>query len=154
MEGFRRILYCTDFSDTAEKAFDYALELSRTYGAELILFHAVHQPVYPALAEPYFAGGILETAEERLRQEALEEIRNRYLPRIPPDLSRRVLVHYAPPAQEILRVVETEGIDLVVMGTRGRSPVEMFVFGSVAQRVIRRCPCPVLTVSPVMQAKG
>lgn len=153
MEGFRKILFCTDFSDTAEKAFDYALKLSRSYGAELILFHAVHQPVYPALTEPYFTGGILETAEERLREEALREIRNRYLPRIPPGLSHRVLVHHAPPAQEILNMVETEGIDLVVMGTRGRSPVEMFVFGSVAQRVIRRCPCPVLTISPVVQPK-
>jgi universal stress protein A len=144
---FGTILYCTDFSETADKAFAYALNLSETYGCTLLIFHAIHQPVYPVLAEPFVLSQVVEQAEGRLRQEAEEEIRKRYLPRVPPQTPREVIVCSGPPAQEILRAVRERGVDLVVMGARGRSPLELLMFGSVAQRVVRRSTSPVLTVS-------
>lgn len=151
MEGpmafFKKVLFCTDFSETAFQAFDYALNIAETYGASLVIFHAIHQPVYPALAEPYVMTQVVEHAENRLRQEAHEEIRTRYLPKIPTGIPHRVVLRTGPPAQEILECLREEKVDLVVMGTRGRSPLELLVFGSVAQRVVRRSPCPVLTVS-------
>jgi nucleotide-binding universal stress UspA family protein len=147
MAIFRTILFCTDFSETAFQAFDYALNVAETYGASLVIFHAIHQPVYPALAEPYVMSQVVEHAENRLRQEAEEEIRTRYLPRIPAAVPHKVVLRSGPPAQEILQFLREEKVDLVVMGTRGRSPLELLVFGSVAQRVVRRSPCPVLTVS-------
>ena len=150
MNIFRTICFCTDFSDTADKAFDYALNLAQTYGSALVIFHAVHQPVYPALAEPYVMSQVVDLAEDRLRQEAEEDIRKKYLSRVPSDLSCEAMVRSGSPAQEILQLVKDKGIDLVIMGTRGRSPLELLVFGSVAQRVVKRAPCPVLTVSTLV----
>jgi nucleotide-binding universal stress UspA family protein len=147
MSLFGTILYCTDFSETADKAFDYALDLAGMYGGRLLLFHAVYQPVYPVLAEPYVMTQVVEHAESRLKQEAEAEMGRRYVSRIPADRPHEIIVRAGPPAQEILQAIRGMAVDLVVMGARGRSPLELIMFGSVAHRVVRRSPCPVLTVS-------
>ncbi len=147
MALFRKILYCTDFSPTADNAFQYALEMARIHEACLILFHSVHQTLYPVLAEPFVMTQVVEQQEDRLRQEAQEEIRRRYVPSIPQNLSWEILVHSGSPSQEILRAISEKSVDLVVMGARGRSPLELLMFGSVAHRVVKRSPVPVLTVS-------
>jgi nucleotide-binding universal stress UspA family protein len=144
---FGTILYCTDFSETADRAFDYALNLAETYGSTLVILHATYHPVYPVLAEPYVMSQAVEHAEGRLRQEAEEEIRRRYVPRLPAQHPHEILVRSGTPAQEVLQVIRQRGVNLVVMGARGRSPIELLMFGSVAQRVVRRSPVPVLTVS-------
>lgn len=147
MSLFRTILYCTDFSPTADHAFHYALQMAQIHQAGLVIFHAVHQPLYPVLAEPFVMTQVVEQQEDRLRQEAQEEICRRYLPSIPGNLSWELLVRSGSPSQEILRAIPEKGIDLVVMGARGRSPLELLMFGSVAHRVVKRSPVPVLTVS-------
>ncbi len=147
MSIFQSILYCTDFSETADHAFAYATNLAETYGATLLIFHATYQPVYPVLAEPYVMSQAVEHAESRLRQEADEEIRRRYLSKLRADHPNEVIVRSGTPAQEILQIIRHRGVDLVVMGARGRSALELLMFGSVAQRVVRRSPVPVLTVS-------
>jgi nucleotide-binding universal stress UspA family protein len=147
MSIFQTILYCTDFSETADHAFTYAMNLAETYGSSLLIFHATYHPVYPVLAEPYVMSQAVEHAESRLREEAEEEIRRRYIPRLPAPHPPEVIVRSGTPAQEILQVIRQRGVDLVVMGARGRSSLEMLMFGSVAQRVVRRSPVPVLTVS-------
>lgn len=146
MSLFRKLLYCTDFSPTADHAFDYALQLARSHGCAMILFHAIHQPLYPVLAEPFVMSQVVEQAEDRLRQEALDEIHRRYLSALPADLPKEVVVRSGSPSQEILRIIGEMGVDLVVMGARGRSPLELLMFGSVAHRVVKRSPVPVLTV--------
>jgi len=147
MSLFRTILYCTDFSPTADHALGYALHMAEIHGAKLILFHAVHQPLYPVLAEPFVMTQVVEQQEDRLRLEAEQEIRRRYLPSLPADLSWELAVRSGNPSQEILRIIQEKGVDLVVMGARGRSPLELLMFGSVAHRVVKRSPVPVLTVS-------
>lgn len=144
---FRTILYCTDFSPTADHAFQYALRMAQIHEAALILFHSVHQPLYPVLAEPFVMTQVVEQQEDRLRREAEEEILRRYVPSIPGNLSWELLVRSGSPSQEILRLISEKGVDLVIMGSRGRSPLELLMFGSVAHRVVKRSPVPVLTVS-------
>lgn len=144
---FRTILFCTDFSPTADHALQYALHMAQVHGAKLILFHSVHQPLYPVLAEPFVMTQVVEQQEDRLRREAEEEIRKRYVPGLPASLSWELVVRSGSPSQEILRIIQERGVDLVIMGARGRSPLELLMFGSVAHRVVKRSPVPVLTVS-------
>lgn len=146
MSLFRTILYCTDFSPTADQAFDYAVKLAEIHGCTLMLFHSVHQPLYPVLAEPFVMTQVVEQAEDRIKQEAEEEIHRRYVAALPAHLPREVVVRSGSPSQEILRIIRERGVDLVVMGARGRSPLELLMFGSVAHRVVKRSPVPVLTV--------
>lgn len=144
---FKTILYCTDFSPTADHAFEYALQMAQIHQAALILFHSVHQPLYPVLAEPFVMTQVVEQQEDRLRREAEDEIRRRYLPALPGNISWEIVVRSGTPSQEILRTISEKGVDLVIMGARGRSPLELLMFGSVAHRVVKRSPVPVLTVS-------
>jgi nucleotide-binding universal stress UspA family protein len=144
---FRTILFCTDFSPTADHALQYALHMAQIHGARLILFHSVHQPLYPVLAEPFVMTQVVEQQEDRLRREAEEEIRRRYVPAMPESVSWELVVRSGNPSQEILRIIQEKGVDLVVMGARGRSPLELLMFGSVAHRVVKRSPVPVMTVS-------
>lgn len=144
---FKKILFCTDFSHTADHAFRYAVELSRTYGSQLIIFHSVHQPFYPMLSEPFVITQVVDQAEDSLRIEAEKEIRRRYEASLPQGIQAQIVVRSGAPSQEILRIIGEAQVDLVVMGARGRSPLELLLFGSVAHRVVKRSPVPVLTVS-------
>lgn len=147
MTLFRKVLFCTDFSETSDHAFRYALEIAKTYGSSLIVFHAVQQPFYPVLSEPFVMTRVVEQAEDRLLEEASSEIQRRYLPAIPEGITTEVCVRSGSPSQEILRLIGEKDVDLVVMGSRGRSPLEVLMFGSVAHRVVKRSSVPVLTVS-------
>jgi nucleotide-binding universal stress UspA family protein len=144
---FKKILFCTDFSQTADHAFHYALELAKTYGSQLIIFHSLHQPFYPMLSEPFVVTQVVDQTEDAMRQEAEKEIRRRYAVSLPEGIEVQIVVRSGTPSQEILRVIGEAKADLVVMGARGRSPLELLLFGSVAHRVVKRSPVPVLTVS-------
>ena len=139
--SFTRILFPTDFSETAEHALDYVRDLAERHGARVHLLHVVRDPKSQAWAGE--AAGIvipdlLQTwtaeAEGRMRELSLNGIRT----------DRAVRVGH--PFGEIIRYARDNGIDLIVMGTHGRGPVEHMLLGSVAEKVVRKAPCPVLTV--------
>lgn len=133
------IVFPTDFSACAGHALPMACALARDYGARLVIVHVKAPPVAayselgPLVAEP------AELAHElKLR---LEEIR-------PPDESIPVEHQFreGDAAEEIVQVAEEEHADLVVMATHGRTGLGRLLMGSVAEEVLRRAPCPVLTL--------
>ncbi len=135
---FRTILHPTDFSQPAEEAFQLAASLARDHGARLVVLH-----VTPAASQD--AAGSEEIWlhkdhlwEEFHRLEALD-------PRI-----REVRIECkfidGDPVEEILRLAGAIDCDLIVMGTEGRSGLGRLLMGSVAEKVLRKAPCPVLTV--------
>ncbi len=145
MMTIQRILVPTDFSQPADAALIYAEELAEKFGARLQLLHVVALPTfYPMGAEAVaFPMAELMTETETAAQKTLEELaRGTGLP------ADRVGVRttVGTPVSEILDAIANDGIDLVVMGTHGRGMVEHVLLGSVAERVVRRSPVPVLTV--------
>jgi nucleotide-binding universal stress UspA family protein len=144
-----RIVHATDFSAEAEAAEREALRLARQLGAELVLVHVASET--PLYGEQLFAmpevKRVYETqakwAEEQLgkRAEALGK------DGVPTRWRRRVgIVH-----EEICGVAREEAADYIVVGTHGRGGLERLMLGSVADRVVRTAPCPVLTVRPRAQ---
>jgi nucleotide-binding universal stress UspA family protein len=134
--AIERILVPTDFSLCSLNALGQAEELARTRGAELMLLHVERVPVAGSrMAEVTHAAAEAELARttERLRAHGLEV---------------RGILRMGAADEEILSVAETERADLLVMGTHGRKGVAHMVLGSVAERVVRGAPCPVLTVGP------
>jgi nucleotide-binding universal stress UspA family protein len=143
MAAIARILCPIDFSDFSRRALDHAVALARWYGASVTALH-VHQPPLPT-----------NTALAPLAP--VEQVP---LSPIDLDLVRRHVAAFVPhghaavpiepraaegdPAHEIL--AEAASADLIVMGTQGRSGVERFVLGSVAERVLRKAPCSVMTI--------
>jgi len=146
MIQLKRILVPTDFSEHSERAAKYALELARRFQAEEV--HCLHVSDIPAdllATSAYYMTGPSEQFIEQVRQEGrknLEQFIAKNLAGVPVKsafLEGRAFV-------EIVRYARDNQIDLMVIATHGRTGVKHALFGSVAEKVIRKAPCPVLVV--------
>jgi nucleotide-binding universal stress UspA family protein len=147
MIALRRILVATDFGPASDTALRYGRELAGRFGAELHLLHAVGN-VYRAAANGYGGGisvppnlqeDIERSAKTQLDGLLSEEDRREFHPTV------EVVTHDTP-AYAIVDYARTHKIDLIVLGTHGRGAFAHLFMGSVAERVVRTAPCPVLTL--------
>lgn len=144
---FQRILAPIDGSDTARRAFDFALETARENGAELIPLYVVAVPIAAYQApgfDPTIVRDTLFEEGDRLKTEALAAMQREGVKGAP-----RVVETAVPGgdiAECILDQARTAHCDLVVMGTHGRRGVRRLVLGSVAERFLRMACCPVLLI--------
>jgi nucleotide-binding universal stress UspA family protein len=141
---FYRIVVPTDFSACAEEAWVLAQRLARAVGAELVLVHVlVETALYD---ETPFTMERVRNVHEAARRWAQETLDKRAAKAKGEGLNVRVALRTGAPYQEIVDLVTDERADLVVIGTHGRGGVGRALLGSVADRVVRMAPCPVLTV--------
>jgi universal stress protein A len=145
MPEIRRILVPTDFSPHSNEATAWAADLAGRYGASIMLVH-VYQPVSMILPE----GFVLKSADEiatllHSLDSALAEARAQ-LARIAPGVAIDSALLQGSPFAEIVRHAREGGYDLIVIGTHGRTGLRHALLGSVAEKVVRKAPCPVLTV--------
>lgn len=142
----KEILFLTDFSHVSDAALDYALALARTYESRLFVAHII-EPVYMESPEAALrANELLRTSAEEDMAELLISARLRGVP-------HDVILEEGPLWATIERLIQEKGIDLVVLGTHGRTGAKKLVSGSVAEEIYRKAPCPVLTVGPLAQAR-
>jgi nucleotide-binding universal stress UspA family protein len=143
MITLKNILVPSDFSECSGQAMRYGLELARKFGATLHLVHVVQDPATQPWATEGFAMPLLEVTEEWLK-----EAETRLTASVPEADRSRVRVSSLLGAvyPEVLRYAQDEEIDLIVMGTHGRGGVSHLLLGSIAEKMVRRSPCPVLTV--------
>jgi nucleotide-binding universal stress UspA family protein len=137
----QRILCPTDFSENAVFALRIAQDLARQYRATLLIPH-VADTLGPEKLSFGEAAGQLQP-ETHLA--ALTRELHQVLPP-QPDLEVRYLLREGDPVTIMEQVVRERHCDLVVLGTHGRTGLDYLLMGSIAQRVMRRCPCPVLVV--------
>lgn len=143
MITLQNILVPSDFSECSDAAVRYGLELARRFDATLHLLHVVQDPMTMPWAGEGFVVPMIEAIEQWQKQ--AEERLKAMVP--PADRGRvRVDSTVASAYPEILRFAADRGIDLIVMGTHGRGGVSHLLLGSIAEKVVRRAPCPVLTV--------
>jgi universal stress protein A len=136
---FRHILSPTDFSEHAKRAVISAFELAQRFRAKLSLLHVIEVPAYAIeVALP------LEYLERDARRELALSLSEADAAHV--DVTR--LVELGVPYQRILETATAEQVDLIVMATHGRTGLGHLVLGSVAERVVRLAPCPVLTIRP------
>lgn len=144
-----KILAATDFSEDSELALTYAEDLARKLGAEIVLLH-VDQPLAPVMVSPDLGpamdvGAMSRIAEEQrlLAQRELDKIVQRIRDS---GLKARSLLKVGSPFLEILHASQSENIDLIVLGTHGRTGLAHVLMGSVAERVVQKSAVPVLTI--------
>ena len=141
----KRIVCATDFSTTSEAALAEAERLAGQLGAELVLLHvAVEAPLW---REGIYTPEVRKVFESQ-RQWAVETLAARAAALGANGVPGRVLVKSGSPWREIIDTARDEGAELIVIGTHGRSGLNRMLLGSVAERVVRQAPCPVLTVGP------
>lgn len=142
-----KILVPTDFSDFSRFGLDYALALAARFEAELHLLNVVEDPTI-FVPDPTMLGvAAVAIPPGELEKDALTKLAT-----LPGDLdnghSIQRIVRHGSPFVEIVRYARDSSADLIVMGTHGRTGLNHILLGSVAERVVRKAPCPVLTVRP------
>jgi nucleotide-binding universal stress UspA family protein len=142
MNTFKHILVPTDFSPSSEAAIDAAIDLAQRFDAKVTLVHVWQLPIYPYM-EAMMNIAALTSEVERGAAEALEKQAQQVRGRFP---SVQSVLQMGLPWQAILELVKAQQVDLVVMGTNGRRGFEHLMLGSVAEKVVRLSPVPVLTV--------
>jgi nucleotide-binding universal stress UspA family protein len=147
MQGnaFKKIAFCTDFSEYANKAFLTAKDLAWRYGAELCIVHVMvtfSAPVNEAYVPIEYDASLVEKVSEAA-EASVEEL---YTSQLKEKQSFSVYLLSGYPATEIIEFAKEHDVDLVVMGSHGLTGLAHVLFGSTADRVVRKAPCSVLTV--------
>ena len=143
-----KILLATDFSDDSVNARNYAEALARKFSSEIIVLH-VDQPMTPVMVSeigPAFDVSAMNQIAEEQRLAAQRELDRIVKELRDGQIKARSLLRVGAPFLEIIRAAQSEGADLIVMGTHGRSGLAHVLLGSVAERVVQKAGCAVLTV--------
>jgi nucleotide-binding universal stress UspA family protein len=148
ISAYRRILWPTDFSLLAAAALPHTLRLAAESGAELVVLHVL--PTAALFAIPEMAGAAWEQLERENRTIGKAELHRvtEHLKGKAPTLRVHSVVAQGVPFEQILRVAKRLRCDLIVLATHGRTGLRHVLMGSVAENVVRRASCPVLTVRP------
>ncbi len=149
IKPIRKMMVPTDFSFYSEQAMQYAAMIAKVFKARILLVHVIEPFTYSVtdmlnvvdhfVALKTIAQPLLDNARKKLLKKGLT---------VETDLLDGV------PYREILQKSRQAGVDMIVMGTHGRTGVEHFLLGSVAEKVVRLSACPVLTVRSMIRTKG
>ncbi len=140
----KNILFPTDFSQGARAAMHYAVSLARDYHARLILLYVLQDI---AIAEWYLPSSISATdLVEDMEKGAWKEIKSWETEVSTQVSSVEKMVLRGVPFVEIVKTAKDRNVDMIVIGTHGRTGIDHMLFGSTAEKVLRKAPCPVLTV--------
>ncbi len=139
--ALKNILFATDFSPAADAAAPIAIQIARRYGTKIYGVHVNPFDTYVAAAPDAWAA--MAEATEREAKEDAQRLNEQLL-----DTEHEVVIGVGNIWEVVAKQIEEKGIDLVVLGTRGRTGFGKTVLGSVAEQILRQAPCPVLTVGP------
>jgi nucleotide-binding universal stress UspA family protein len=144
---FKRILCPTDLSDLSLSPVTYAAALARRYGAHLTLLHVV--PTFdPVSVRPATLDGTVQFVHPASRAEVVERLEHMLKAADAASTDTTCAADSGDPSKRIVDHALSISADLIVMGTHGRGGFERFMIGSVAEKVLRKAPCPVLTTPP------
>ena len=144
MRTFDKILFATDFSESSEHAFEYALSLAQQFKSRLIILHVINEPV--DLRGFYVPHVSFENLEKEIEQGAQKMMEKFCVSHIADFNNYETHIVTGIPFEEILKRAESDQASLIVLGTQGRSGIDHLLFGSTAERVVRKALCPVVTV--------
>ena len=143
---YKKVLFCTDFSGNADDAFEYAYGVAKRDRGFLYILHVVPDNPHQAYVEGYLDAEAAEQIQRAIREDLERNYRERYASKMAKGVSFEVVTKSGREAEEILEFAKKEQVDLIVMGTHGRTGMEHVFFGSVAEKVIRHSPIPVLVI--------
>jgi len=140
----KKVLVPIDFSDYSKSSLKYAVNFAKNFNASLVLVYVVEPVIYP----PDFSMGqiAIPAAGIEMDKRAKEELNKLAEKEIPSDLNVKKIIKTGKPFVEIVETAAEEDVDLIIIATHGHTGVEHILFGSTAEKVVRKAPCPVLTL--------
>lgn len=140
---FKKILVTTDFSDYSKYAFRHAIAIAKKFDAELILIHVIQPTITPADYAWATPPADVAVQHEKYCRESLSKL---VKDQVPEEMKAEILLAHGAPFREIIRASRDHDVDLIVMATHGLGGLSHVLFGSTTEKVVRKSPCPVLTV--------
>ena len=140
----KKVLVPIDFSDYSKSSLRYAVNFAKQFNAEIYLIYVLGPIIYP----PDFSMGqiAIPSINAEWDERAREELENLAKTEIPEGVNVKTILKNGKPFLEIIDTASEENIDLIIIATHGHSGVEHILFGSTAEKVVRKAPCPVLTL--------
>ena len=150
---YKKVLFCTDFSKNSDYAFDYAFGVAKRDDSMLYLMHVI--PVNPkeSYHDMYVGKKNLELIKKNMKKDIDKLFEEKYLSQVRDKNKVQVVIREGWEAEEILKFAREEKIDLITISTYGRTGIKHTIFGSVAEKVIRRSPIPVFII-PLKKRNG
>jgi nucleotide-binding universal stress UspA family protein len=144
MRDFKTILFATDFSESSDYAFQYAYSLAKKFNARLLLVHVINEPVdLRGFYVPHISFEKLEEEIEEGAQKMMEKFCRTHIRDY--DNYESIIVPGIP-YDEIIKKATDNSADLIILGTHGRTGLDHVLFGSTAEKVVRKSPVPVMTI--------
>jgi nucleotide-binding universal stress UspA family protein len=140
----KSILFPTDFSEGSAEALKYAVEFANRYGAKLYVLHVIYDV---AKASGWYVPHVsMDAIYKDIQEGAKKELDNFAVNELGGLKNVERIVQTGVPYQEIMNCAVKNKIDIIIIGTHGRTGIDRILFGSTAAQVVRNAPCPVLTV--------
>lgn len=146
MARIRRIIHPTDFSRASSAAFDKAVELAKTNGAQLTLVHVLAPPPPMLAGDGYITPAVYDEMDKSQRAYAAKEMGRLVTKAKKAGVKTTSVVRDGITAEQIVRAARSPKADMIVIGTHGRTGLAKLFLGSVAGRVVAIAKCPVMTV--------
>ncbi len=144
MEMIKKILVPIDFSDYSKNALKYAVQFSKFFEAKIYLIYVIEPMVYPS---DFSLGQVsIPSTEYDMQDRAKSELELLVKNEITEELCTEVIIKAGKPFVEIIDTASELDIDLIIIATHGHTGMEHLLFGSTAEKVVRKAPCPVLTL--------
>ncbi|NOQ41462.1 MAG: universal stress protein [Desulfuromusa sp.] len=144
MKKFSNVLVAVDFSDSSDNAFQMALSMAKSFSARLLVLHVINEPV--DLRGFYVPHISFEKLEEEIEEGAKKMMESFCRQNIHDFENFETLIVPGLPYEQIIGQAEENSADLIVLGTHGRTGLDHVLFGSTAEKVVRKSKVPVLTV--------
>jgi nucleotide-binding universal stress UspA family protein len=143
---YKKILFCTDFSENADHAFGYAYGVAKRDDGLLYILHVIPENPNQAFAESFITTEDLERIQESIQEDLETNYTERYEKKMGDQVKFEFVTRSGREDDEIIGFATQEKVDLIVMGTHGKTGIEHVFFGSIAERVIRHSPFPVFVI--------
>ena len=143
---YKKVLFCTDFSENSDCAFDYAFGVAKRDEGMLYILHVIPNIPNQYYSALYSNKENFKKIKKAIQENIDERYRDQYLGQIKDRTKVQIVTRSGSEDEEILKFIRKENIDIIVMGTHGRTGLKHVFLGSVAEKIIRRSPIPVFVI--------
>ncbi|RLB23918.1 MAG: universal stress protein [Deltaproteobacteria bacterium] len=149
---YKKVLFCTDFSENADYAFDFAYGIAKRDEGLLYILHVIPYNSNQAYAESFITKEDLRNIQKAVEEDIANNYKERYVNNIENGIAYELVTKSGREDNEILTFAKQEHVDIIVMGTHGRTGIEHVFFGSVAEKVLRHSPFPLFIIPSMKRA--
>ena len=143
---YKKILFCTDFSENSDYAFEFAFGIAKRDEGLLYILHVIPRNPHQEMIRGYVSEDILRNIQKDLEQELDDNYKEHYTKKIEDAVRFEVVTKSGREDEEIIEFAKKEKVDIIVMGTHGKTGMEHAFFGSVAEKVLRHSPFPIFVI--------